>query len=230
MLFGKSSRLLDQIGSFLYPEQCVTCGAPDTWLCRSCERRVSFLCEPLIAPLLPSGRPLSIDRVFALAKYTNAPWANVITSIKYSGLRDMERTLIPIISRTRETFAGVWPFGEGEGFTLVPIPTNPDHIEERGNDHALVWLRVFAHLLPKAEIKTDLLRRRSGRAAHASLRVPGAREAAAEDAVTTLGPIPERVILIDDVYTTGSTIQFCGRLLREEGARQVEALVAAASF
>jgi predicted amidophosphoribosyltransferase len=40
--------------------------------------------------------------------------------------------------------------------------------------------------------------------------------------------MPESIVIIDDVYTTGSTVSACARILRENGAKDVLALVIAA--
>jgi predicted amidophosphoribosyltransferase len=44
------------------------------------------------------------------------------------------------------------------------------------------------------------------------------------------GPAPGSVLLIDDVWTTGATLEACGRALRAEGARRIVALTLAHSL
>jgi predicted amidophosphoribosyltransferase len=39
--------------------------------------------------------------------------------------------------------------------------------------------------------------------------------------------MPEKVVLVDDVYTTGSTLQECSKMLKKAGAKHVEAIVLA---
>lgn len=215
---------------FFYPPHCLHCQKPGDWLCFACRSQIKFFTEPVAAPAMPSGAELMVSRIFACGSYKQRAWAKTIASLKYAGVTDVRSILVGMIKAYHQQLGSAWIFGEGEGWTIVAAPTNPDHILERGQNHLDTWIAVFREILPAANVEPELLRRRSHALAHASLHHSGAREAAVQETIVLSDPSPTRVIVIDDVYTTGATAQECARCLYRGGAEVVEILVAGAAF
>ena len=111
---------------------------------------------------------------------------------------------------------------------IVPVPLHPKRLRERGFNQALTLAREVArrHSLP---LDFLALRRRVHTEAQVKLagkeRKANMREAFA---IQDRGRIDgEEILLIDDVYTTGSTVMECARVLMRNGARKVAVLTLA---
>ncbi len=206
----------------VFPVRCVGCDLPFVWLCASCEGSCVFLHEAC-----PVGRSTAtLSRIFACSWYAHPVWQRLIRAIKFEQIHELTPILIRLVTRWRDAHTE-WSWGTGAGYTLVGIPTNPRHIQERGRDHAMVWYQVMQSLLPEAVSCFGLVRREESSEAHARLTLEASRLAAAREVFTVAGPVPERVILCDDVYTTGATMQTLARQFVQRGAREVGGLVAA---
>ena len=107
------------------------------------------------------------------------------------------------------------------GGPLVPVPAHPARVRGRGFDQAQLLARALAR---RTGLPVAPCLRRGGPA----LRQLGAsrrrRVAAGRIEVMARGPAPERATLVDDVHTTGATLDECARALRLSGARAVCAL------
>jgi len=104
---------------------------------------------------------------------------------------------------------------------IVPVPPQPVRARRRGFDPAGALARALAPRLGVPE--RDCLRRRDrGRRQVGATR--SQRRRAGRIAIELRAPPPARVLLVDDVHTTGATLDACARALLEGGCRGVVAL------
>jgi ComF family protein len=101
---------------------------------------------------------------------------------------------------------------------VVPVPADPGRRRRRGFDHAELLARALARRT-RLPVSRCLVRapggeRQLGRSRAQRLRTPGG-------AIAVRRAAPGRVLLVDDVHTTGATLAACARALREAGARNV---------
>jgi predicted amidophosphoribosyltransferase len=239
--------LLVETAQLFWPARCAACNeyVPDEAIfCDVCAPSVNPLwgsCPGCALPLSeidpPRGRCATCRRVpfpfvTALAGFEyGAALADAIVRMKHGGRRDLARRLARIF---------VYPLGRalarggfGAGDAVVPVPLHPRKLRQRGFNQALELARGALALLggrgeasarparPTLERRL-LLRTRDtrelGHAGPAARMVEVAGAFAVRDAARVRG---RRVLLVDDVFTTGATFSECAGALRRAGAREV---------
>ena len=221
-LIGALLRWLDDL---LFPENvlCLCCDralgedAKDG-ICPACINALRRLNheqeerEKMVSRKLPEG----IDYVHAAYPY-EGPVRQLVHRLKYDGIRSAHIPLArPMV---------FLPSGEEE--IIVPVPTDPARLRRRGYNQAELLARHVGKELGM-EVVLALYRREKRRpqtglnAQERKKNLLGCMEAT--DAVNG-----RRVLLIDDVYTTGSTAQEAARALKKAGALSVGMFAASAS-
>ncbi len=164
----------------------------------------------------------SFDLARSYAAYDDA-LLRTITLLKYEAIRPLARRLGERLAEVARADPAV-----GVPDVVVPVPLHPDRQRERGFNQAELLARGVASRLG-LPMEAEALERRKPRPPKLKLsrheRWHAARGAYA--AVTGRQFDNRRVLLVDDVFTTGATLDACARALHEAGAAHVTALTVA---
>lgn len=187
----------------LIPRACLVCRAPGPELCRDCRGGLAWLHAGTVE------RTGALDAVWAPLAYDGTARA-LVHALKLRGLTAAAGLMAAQIA------AGV-PRGLLDERVLVPVPGNPRKRRARGFDPADLIARSLARRtgLPLAVVL---------RSARAPAQVGAGRAQRLRRAgIEVVGAAPARVLLVDDVRTTGATLEACARALQGAGATSVVA-------
>jgi predicted amidophosphoribosyltransferase len=202
----------------LLPRRCVICSAARTELCAGCRAELRPIRPPFCARCgLPTARPVARCRdcagrriAFASARSAVVYDGDVrafVGAWKEQGLRRLVRVAAELVLEAVPRPDGVVSF----------VPADPDRNLRRGQHppRALAEGLAAAWELPLA----DPLRRRAGRRQRGLSRAE--RRQNVRGAFAATAP-PPRVVLVDDVFTSGATANAAASALRKAGTRRVE--------
>lgn len=187
--------------------------------------------RPLAAGEL-SPPPDGLDGAAALCRYEGLA-TNLITSLKYGHHRDAVRSLGAALA----VMGGTWL----DGATVCWVPAEPTNRAERGFDQAELLARAMTAAASRAGQQVAaarLLRREpspAGAGPHADAPHGDGQtgrsrvERLSGPVLRPTGAVPARVVVVDDVTTTGSSLSRAAMALRGAGARSVHALCVAST-
>lgn len=234
----------------LFPIFCLECGKEGEWWCDECLSRRNFppvLKCPSCGAATPSGRVCAscgggcfLDGAVALTFYNEGePPAELIKLLKYKYAEETVEVWRKIFQKVfGDTSRLPPPLQElvlnevkegGEGEVFVPVPLHPRRERERGFNQAAVLSRVFVEEIKKSGRQAWLLENALSRCRYTSQQTRLDKEARAKNMSgafvwTGQSPCPAKVLLVDDVFTTGATLRECAAVLKSAGAKEVWAL------
>lgn len=217
--------VVDYLLSYVAPHACVACGIEGTLLCEWCELD-AFM--PVPGRCFRCKR-LSADSATCSTCIRQIPLKNVWVRTEYDGIPKQllhrfkfERAVAAVGQIARAT-AETLPYLPATTL-IIPVPTATSRVRQRGYDHAVLIAKEIAKQtgLPYQEPVVRLTQTRQVGAGR-KLRLS---QLEAAFFVTQPQMVRRKdILLIDDVVTTGATLQAVARALKQAGAKSVRAAV-----
>ncbi len=214
----------------LFPLRCLDCGSEGSLLCETCRQKLPRIKQPFCqrcgtplsgGKLCPAcvSHPLTMDGIRSVLLFGGTV-RQAVHQFKYKHITAMAAPL----GQLGAEFLRTYPL---PGEVLMPVPLHPRRLRERGYNQAALLATEIGKLSSLPVVEGALLRQRDtvtqARAASAAERRRNVRDAFASQRELH----GERVLLIDDVCTTGATLDACAAALKAAGAGSVWGLTVA---
>ncbi len=227
---------------FVFPRKCYGCRVvirnSDPLFCTDCARTFRRVEPPLCTSCgIPFKARAGADHVcpdcsekpplFDLARsamvYEGAV-RKAIHRFKYSGHVYLHKGLGDLLADFAESIYEREPWD-----TVVPVPLHPSKLRARGVNQALMLARRVSKRIPARVLPDSLVRDRRTPAQTDLSRKDRARNVRGAFRVVRTNLACNRVLLVDDVMTTGATMRECAKTLKRAGAECVVAVSLARS-
>jgi predicted amidophosphoribosyltransferase len=215
--------VLDALIALVAPPRCLACTAgtrAGERLCAECRAELPWLRDPcprcglprLCGPPCPAARAAFATAWAPLA--FEGPARSLVHALKFRGLTAAAHVM------AAQMAANVPPELLGEARALVPVPTSPDRHRGRGFDHT----RLLARHLGKRLQLPSLGALTVQSPAPPQIGRSAAQRRQAAPSMDARRCVEGLVALVDDVHTTGATLDAGARALRAAGADRVVAV------
>ena len=249
MAFKLLTPIKDYFLGLLFPIRCVVCKKEterkrkNKLICTDCLKELSPslnfycpLCEARTADaklcfsfdliLNNTQNKFYLDRLIYPFSYKDQPVQKVIKAFKYHFIKDLKKTigrlLINYLEKVKKQI-------DLKDLILIPVPLHKRKFNQRGYNQSELIAEQIISCFEKSEILADVLKKERSTKDQASLEnderiknIEGVFKYTEPEKI-----LGKKVLLIDDVYTTGATMAECAKVSKEAGAKEVIGLAIA---
>lgn len=224
----------------LFPIFCLGCETHETWLCEKCfskieilDRQICLLCESVLTPqgkLCPSCRKRLksfLDCLVVVTLYENPLVKQLIYTLKYRFVESLAEPLAKLLLKS--LLQNEIPLPD----YIIPVPLHSRRLRWRGfNQSLLLAQKISGELAPPMKIEIlEILERRKCNRPQMEIKKYQDRLENVKGIFRIKDGAPDLknkiVLLIDDIATTGATLEECAEVLKEKGAKKIHAVVVA---
>jgi len=242
---GRSTKSLKRLGAslldLLLPPRCLACGEEVSAahaLCADCWRRLTFLGDPCCACCgLPFAFELGTGALCGACTREQPSYDRARSALRYD---DGSRRLV-LAFKHGDRLHGAPAFADwmrraGAGLLadadlLMPVPLHWTRLLKRRYNQSAVLAHRIARGTADA-VAPDWLVRRRRTPSQGEFGPEGRRRNVRSAFALKPGRVVagRKIVLIDDVFTTGATVEECARVLRRAGAQRIDVLTLARSL
>jgi ComF family protein len=224
---SRLSHLPNEILNVVFPPVCAGCNKVGELFCGECASQVQWVKEPICTSCgKPSAtvlglcgnctrHPLAVNQIRAAALHED-PVRRTLHQMKYEGFFSLANPL-------GEIMVEAWSRWQLPYDMVVPIPLHAERKRQRGYNQAELLVQAVKKIL-SWNSAPEVLRRHKRTAPQVGLTIDQRRHnvrgafSANKDKIAG-----QRILLVDDVCTTGSTLDSAARVLLDAGALSVDA-------
>lgn len=209
----------------LFPPVCLNCRA---YLPQ--EERADLLCSPCLGGIKLYSNifyPEPRFSLLALASYENAALRELLHYFKYNGFLACQAPLEKLVLKWLEINRPLIPNILTPNSCLVPIPLHKSRLRKRGFNQAELVAQILSRHLGLT-VEKKLLERVRDTKSQTKMQNAKERQENVKNSFRLKGePQSENIILVDDIFTSGSTMMEAVKTCRQAGIKEVKAFVVA---
>lgn len=226
--------LYESLLDVLFPKTCASCGAGDSFFCEQCEKALHIFSPQCLicgsrnmdtSICLSCRRKTALSHFYAPFSYKDVGIRNAIHRLKYDRMKWYGLFLGSFIGMGLSIYEVRIP----KNAICVPIPLHASRARKRGfNQSELIAESLCKHL--GIMLEKNILVRTKETKSQVELKNHGEREANMSGAFSVSKPeliFQKTILLVDDVATSGATLNEAAVILKSAGARSVWGLTTA---
>lgn len=199
--------------NLLFPIACLNCNQSEgAYLCSDCFKLLSFHGEVKNLSLS------SVDKIIAVGNYSDPPAPTLIHAFKFQSIKEIGFVLaefLRIFWQSRIIF-------DNTNYLIIPLPLSRKRMRQRGFNQTEIIANIFASQFNYL-LSTDL--KRKHKKAQSKLNAKSRLKNINKCFYFQGESLKDKnIILLDDVITTGTTINEAAKVLKEAGAKNIIAL------
>ncbi|MBS7008933.1 ComF family protein [Anaerostipes sp.] len=217
--------------SCLFPRRCPICchilKSPQNLICPECYKKIEFVREPVCfccgKPLEDEGtefcsdcrkHPKSFQKGVALCLYNNEV-RDSLAALKYENQKEFAEFYVEEIRRKKAVL-----LKKLNADLVIPVPLHKRKKRQRGFNQAMLFAEGIGNILNCPVSEYALIRTKYTRPL--KTLTPRERQEAMEHSFWASDEVRgKRILLVDDIYTTGATAECCAKELKDKGASAV---------
>jgi ComF family protein len=216
------NKLKSSFLNIISPQKCLGCQKPGKLICESCSRKIFQLSQ---SPLLKEKPPF--QKIIIALDYQNPLVSKIIKSYKYAPyFQSLKKALSQALVSSVRQFPSELKYLQKNKFVLVPVPLHSLKLAQRGfNQSELIAQEISTALSLK--INSQILKKIKNTTSQTHLDAQQRKENVRHSFQCPTSTCPPRLILIDDIFTSGATLTEAAYVLQKAGAQEIWAFVLA---
>ena len=210
-------KVINKIINIFYPRICGICGEKinERYTCRKCLNIIEYYQEMVVIPASIENK--WYDKLFSALRYDGI-FKSKMLSYKFHDCKYLGISFAEILARLIKKYSI-------DADIIIAVPISKERLRERGYNQSAIIAKKVAEFT-NIKYKEDILIKSKNNLRQSELTLNERKENVKEAySIKNIEQLKaKKIILIDDIFTTGSTLNECSKVLKENGAGKVIAI------